>query len=257
MKLTIENRALRIEAETPADVREVIEHFKLDPFAHTEAMATGRMVYTKQPSARDNSAHFPVSHTVGVSFVRPYLERLAKITGRSADDVPTIDPAARYESHHVRNLQYTHVVTHARLDADGYHFTGIQHSQDWNGDNAEKRAPRLFAEYVTQALGHVKREPEFIEVGHGGLLRRNPNYLRNHAPTPRAESLAVWACIWQWWLDNCATEGQKTLIVQAAACHRSVCRNERFSDYLARSYDNGFRTAWDQPVAPYADFQKL
>jgi hypothetical protein len=242
--------SLTFTAETTAESVEIVKHFRLDTLSCINGIQSGNLTHCAVPSNRDHSSWFAVSHQLGREWVAPYFAKLASITGWDGADMPTI-PAPRYPGGYCVNLCHTHIVESATIDASGYAAAGFVSCGDWNGATGQDRAPRLFAEYLTESLGHRPSEPEFIEVGNGGLLRRNPNYLRRRPVQPRLTSAPLFDCLWQHWLTHHATSGQRDIAEKADALHRGVCRNDSQASFLIRSYDNGFRLAWDAPIVEY------
>lgn len=254
MKFAIVDKCLQIQAETPAEVLETLKHFRLDIAAHVDAIASGMLTHTAKPGSRDNGEWFACDYTAPPEFLAPYFARLQKLTGY-AGPIPSID-APRYEGHCV-NLCHTHIVETASISPAGYRARGFICSADWNGRTAAERAPGNFAEYICEKLGDTRRESEFIEIGNGGLLKRNPNYLKRHAPHAALTNVPLFSAVLQWWIDTQATQAQKDVLQTCDTNHRSVCKNDALGAHLIRSYDDGYRVAWDKPLISFAAFQAM
>ena len=99
-------------------------------------------------------------------------------------------------------------------------------------------------DYVREGVGARKSEPEFIELS-GGLLKRNPNYLKRHAPHVACTSEPIFARLLQWWADTHATPAQKQILADAENAHKTtISKNGRLSELLMRSYDGAFTTSY-------------
>lgn len=239
----IDNVGLQITAETTAEVKEVIGHYKLDVMLYIESLSTGHVVHIHRAGKRDNAAWFKVSSFVPAEWIKPYMDKLQHITGYSGP-IPSVENAPRYpDSARCVNLCYTHLVSDARIGPDGMVFDGYMHCGDWNGKTADARAPALFAEYVRAGLGATKLEPEHIRLGNG-LLKENPNYLHRYAPHAACTSASVLQCLLTWWLDTHATDGQKDVMSKALANHKTVCKTDTLGSWLIREYQ-GLRTSWE------------
>lgn len=256
MKFEIANDGfLEITAQTPAEVREVLKEFDLDPFEYVEALSTGTLVHRAAPPRRDNGAWFECEYTAGPEWLKPYMERLKTITGYEGA-IPTIEDAPRFDRTFA-NLCPTHNMASARLDAKGYTAKGYVQCGDWAGRKAVDRAPGYFAESIQMKLGDQKHEPEMIQIGDGGLYKRNPNYMKHYAPHAAATNATLFGALLQWWLDTHANAAQRKVVADAIACHQSVCKTDTLGAWMLRSYEGGWRTGWDQPVITYVEWQQL
>lgn len=252
MKFQVIDKELHIECENARDVVEAVKHFNFDIAEHAEAIANGALSIVRKSSRQNNGAWFECEYTTQVEYLRPYFDKLKQITGYCGE-LPTID-APCYERK--MNLCYTHIVDHAQITPEGFKAHGFIESQDWHGKTAQERAPVQFREYIVAEIGDTKHEREFIELD-SGLLKRNPNYLKRHYPHAALANRALWACLWAWWFDTFATDEQKAIIKQTEDNHRTVCKTESLSDFLMRSYENGFRTTWGNPLISFDQFQKM
>lgn len=252
MQFAIIDKALQVAAETPADVLEMLKHYRLDILQHADALASGHLVHTV-PGGKDGGQWFAITSVLGSEWAAPYLARLAHLTGYTGP-VPAIECPRYPGSIAAHHLQHTHIVESATLGSDGFVFRGYVHSQDWNGRTARDRYAARFAECVREGVGATKTEPEFLPVGNGGLLKRNPNYLRRHAPHPAASSASVLGAIYQWWLDAKATPGQRGIIARCMANHHTVCPRDDLGSYFLRMYDAGYRVDWGAPLVSFTEF---
>ena len=251
----LDNGSLQITAETAAEVKEIVTHYKLDILQYVDALSAGMLTYEVKPSSRDNSAWFAVSSFVDPAWLKPYMVRLEKITGYYGP-TPTIEDTPKYPgSPWAHNLQYTHIVTQSKITSEGMVFEGFINCGDWNKKKAAERAVPMFADYVRENLGARKHEPEFISLNNG-LFQRNPKYLTRHAPHPECSSSSLFDCLLTWWLNTQATECQKDIMVRALACHVSVCKTDTLGSWLIREYQ-GLRTSWESPLVTYEQFKGL
>lgn len=243
MKIEMQEAGLQFTAETSHEVLELIKHFNLDVITNVEAIAAGSLSHLSKHGGRDNRAWFAVSTHLGVEWLKPYTDRLAYVTGYTGP-IPKIDPAPRYS--HDWLLCHTHTVTQARIDETGYHFDGFKNASDWNGKAAAVNAADYFTDYCRESLGERHHEPEYIGVGYGGggLLKRNPNYLKRHPVKPTLHNHLVFGELLQWWLNSEATTGQIEVATKAFACHKTVCKSDELGAWMLREY-SGWRTAWD------------
>ncbi len=247
---------LEITAETPAEVREVIKHYGLDPFQYPEAFTSGVLTYVHSERGRDNAAIFAGSVELVSQWTAPYERRLRSLTGYTGPFGGIFGvPILAYGP----NLCHTFLPTQAYiLQGGSLLVSGFQWAADWNGRDAAERAGLLFADYVQQEVGARKSEPEYIAANEAGtLMRRNPNYLKRYAPHPEATNARFFNHIVQWWLDEKATPGQRELVAKALACHRTVCNNHSLGAWLLRSYENGWRTSWEGPLVTFEEFKAL
>jgi len=248
---------LEITAETPAEVRELMKEFQLDPFQHAEAFATGALVYRAEPpQGRENGAWFKCEYTAGPEWIKPYMDRLKAITGYDGP-IPEIESAPLFENDTFRNLCPTHFMESAWLHAGGYTARGYVRCGDWCGRKAADRAPGYFAESIKKKLGGQKHEPEMIPLNNG-LYKRNPHYgTRFHPPHPEATNAALFGALLNWWLQTHANDAQRKVVAEALACHRMVSKTMTLGEWALRSYEGGWRTAWHKPVLKYAEWQQL
>lgn len=254
MKFTVINKALKITAESPREVLEMIKHYSLDTLAHVEAIASGHLVHIVGPGKRDNGEWFPVSHTLGAEWLAPYMKRLQDMTGFSGHIADR--PGPRYPSGYCVNLCHTHIVESASISSVSYTARGFIHSQDWNGRTAAQRYKEAFAGYVAANMGDVKREPEYIRMDNG-WLKENPNYLKRHAPHAAPKSAAVFECLFNAWLEKYASEEQRQIVTRCMANHHTVCPRDGMGEFFLRSYDRGYRVDWGGPLVSFEEFAKL
>ena len=252
MQFKIEDKALHVTAETPREVLEMVKHYRLDVLEHADALASGHLVHVCPPG-KDGGEWFAVSSQLGPEWLAPYMARIQHLTGYTGHLADM--PGPRYPAGYADNLCHTHIVQTATVSSVGAHFHGFIHSGDWNGKTAAQRYQAYFDECVRAGMGDTKQEREFLEVGNGGLLKRNPNYMRRHAPNAAAASAAVLECLLQHWLDRYATPGQRDIIARCMANHRTVCKNDGMGAYFLRMYDQGYRVGWDLPLVSFDEFK--
>jgi hypothetical protein len=245
-------RCLKIVAENRDEVREIIDHYKLDPFQYTPEYEVGEMTHVCRPSKRDNAAWFALSTSLSSEWSNPYLYVLERFTGytlTAEDKIPL-----RPYGYSGRRICHTHIEETVCMDSKGIHAQGFVDCGDWNGRTAAERAPGVYRRSVEDCFGENVAEPKYVRVG--PYRRKNPNYGRWSA-VPKAHSWSTMEDIFNWWLANKATPGQKAIWEKADACYRSVCRSS-FAASTVRHYDRGIRVAWDGEgsVVSFEDFQK-
>lgn len=252
MQFSIIDKSLRIQSETPAEALEIIQHYRLDVLAHADALSSGLLTHVVDPSRQHNSRWFAVSHRVDAAWMFPYMARLSVLTGFHGQ-IPDI-PAPRYPAGYCVNLCHTHIVESATVSGVSYFAQGFIESGDWNNQTAAARSSPSFVEQIIEDIGARKSEPEFIEL-RNGLLKKNPGYLRRHAPHPQLTSSILFGTLFQWWADNHATAGQRDILTRCEANHRTVCPRDPLASHLMRSYEPGFRVSWDAPAVSFTEFR--
>lgn len=221
MKFTLTNGALTIRATSAKEVKELLDHFRLDVTAHIDDLVKGHLEHVSFNAKRP---WFAVGAQVPFTFLQPYYDRLKQITGYAGPAFDIVGDRLRYCSRRLTSLCHTHLVTEACISAQGYQAIGFIASEDWNGRPADERAVTNFNEYLREHLGDRKSEPEFLEIN-SGLLRRNPNYGKRYPPHPAAKSEAVFEVIFSHWLHTLASREQIALFIEAAACYKTVVKS--------------------------------
>ena len=241
---------LTIKAVTAKEVAEMCEHFRLDITKHTDQLVAGEMTYTVSGEKRP---WFHLFADVPFEFLQPYYDLLKKITGYTG---PAFEIAApRYPgSRHVVNLQYTHIVVDAAIDATGYHAEVFLQAEDWNGELAAVRAPRNFDEYLREDLGARKHEPEFIRLGNG-LLKENPKYLHRYPPHAALTSASLFEAIFNHWFREHATRAQVELWRAGEVAYRTVCKTGTLAASMLRNYSSEFHIENYRRTVTFAEFQ--
>lgn len=247
-----EGKALKITATDPAACRELVEHYKLDPFHYAAVAMGGHLEYIDRCSKKDNETWFQETVQLGPEWLAPYMKQLERWFGYTGP-IPLIENAPIYGGY-PKQLCHTHMVERAMISPDGYWALGYQQSRDYNGKPAEQRSRQYFHEYVQEDLGDRRHEPEYLALDNG-LYRRNPNYLKSHHPHPAAKNERITTALVQWWVANVATPGQKACLEEALATHRSVCKNDSYGGWLGRSSGGIYRT-WEKHVK-WEEFRSL
>lgn len=212
------------------DVRGKVRELLSDsPLSHT----------TDEGDAR-NGAWFVVTGRIEREFLAPYYSELLRRTGYSCNghvpDMPSPRLLPQLQSYEILDL-YT---------KDGcLHYTALYHSQDWGKRKALDGAIHGAAFSLQLKLGEIKREPEYRH-GSDGRIYPNPDYLRQHPPHPAFDSDWFWYALVDWWLDNVASEKQKTVVKKSGDLHMANTR--RPSDLHDRRSFSGIRTAWEGPA---------
>jgi hypothetical protein len=205
---------LHFTAESSADVVALCARFK--PFnlelpeelvKYADAIRLGSLVVEDGSEKRP---YFRIETALDVEWLEPYAKRLRSWVGwGELEQVELEFPCL------VRPLCHTHSVTRAFLDGGHLCFEGYQQASEWNGKAAHVRAEKMFLDYVQEDIGARKQEPEYIGIngGGGGLLKRNPNYLRRNPPHPHLSHAGLFNALFSWWRANRASDAQKRLLV--------------------------------------------
>jgi hypothetical protein len=248
-------KGLQITAENPAEVRTVIQHFKLDPFEYVEGIGTGSLVYVEKASGYQGTAEWhALTASLGPEWLAPYMDRLQRVTGY-AGPIPTLELAATDWQPSGWLLSHTHHVDRASISPEGAQVHGYKMAGEWNGRTAAQYAVQLFVEYVRKDIGDEKREPEYIRLGNG-LLKENPNYLKRHAPHAALTNSRLFGALVQWWMDTHATPGQRETLEKAFATYKTVCKTASLGEWLIREY-SGYRLTWESGVISFEQFKGL
>ena len=247
MKFMIQEdpKYLAVEAETREEVREVIDHFKLDPFDCVEAKYAGRMVH-KAFAGREHE-WYSVSCELGPEWLKPYLDNLQRLAGKPVvleHDIDIPPYGGRYEY----KLCHTHLVHRAVARPEGFAFDGIVWSKPWNGMTPEVYAGKRFVNYCQTAVGHYEeRVPEYSETG-SGLYRRNVNFGQLKAPPkPGLTSPLILEALAGYWLAHQATPGQREALEQSLKTYQGTCKTSGLGDMLERTY-GVLHPTWDKPL---------
>lgn len=167
---------LFIADQSPEDVHELLKFFRLKITDHLPELTAGHMEYLSKAS------WFEVSTILGAEWLAPYLKKLGEFTDTP---VPEMTPLPWNEYNW--SICHTHLVEKAWFEDGCYVSEGYIIGREWNGQTAEVRAERNYAEYVRDFVGATKQEPEFIDKGYG-RESKNPNYMKRHYPHPEFSS---------------------------------------------------------------------
>lgn len=205
-------------AETPAEVVELADHFRLfdkeNPealLAYAEAIKAGVYTHVSNPTKRN---WHRVTSALDIEFTRPYTELLNNLTGYEGEF-----PDGDYTDKHPRRLCHTHHTLAFGVGRGHFTFDVVISSEAWNGLTAAQYAERNVFDYVGQDVGYRRQEREFLERSNGQIYR-NPDYLKRHKSEPAVGAPWLWEILFEWWRDNHATPGQKA-ILDNAICHYS------------------------------------
>lgn len=252
MKFSLNNGKLTISAESTAEVKEMLDHYRKDVTQHIDALISGQFEVT---TGTERRPYFAQSVSVPFEFLAPYYTLLERVTGYTGEPF-TIDNAPRYGDSRSRvNLCHTHIVTYASVDANGMHFEGFNCAEDWNNRTAEENAKRYYAEYVRASIGYTKSEPEFIRTGWGGNMKRNPNYMKRHYPEAKATSASLFEFLFNHWLANVANDAQRVLWAEGEKCFRTVVKAESLASSMVRNYSDNFHIDGYSKSVTFAEFQ--
>lgn len=149
---------------------------------------------------------FLVAGQTKPNFVEAYHTLLTKLTGQTL----TL-PELNLTDHHPRRVSHTHITRNCVLDSSGYHYAIFIQSEYWVGKSAEERAIESALDYAEEDISYRPIEPEFIQDDRNHV-KRNPNYLKRRRSLPVATRNWVWLPIWDWWVENHATPGQKDFV---------------------------------------------
>lgn len=250
---------MTVVAETPAEVVELAAHFRIfdkenpdDLVAMAEAIKAGTLTYVSQSSKRP---WYRVESALDHEFSEPYEKWLARLVSHDAT-LPALDLTPI----HPRRLCHTHITDTAWIEDGHIQFTGFVNSEDWNGKTAADRAFSTALDYTAEDFGTRQHEPEYIGIKQrgGGLMKRNPNYLKRHPARPAASCEWLKSALFDWWMKNHATDEQRAIINGAASLSHSRYSNPVWAEYSLYvpdpsgtcNYDgNGFMArvySWDE-----------
>jgi hypothetical protein len=244
---------LTVTAETPAEVKELSDHFKLHDTGKPEdlmnlatALQAGRLVHTSSPQKRP---WFEVESALDHEFTKPYKDLLERLTGY-ADNLPDLD----LTTFHPRRLCHTHITATCGLEHEHYVYRIIKQSEAWNDKTAQEYADSSAQDYAEEELGFRPHEREYVQAKNGGY-QLNPNYLKRHRAKPGTGAPWLWSVLFRWWLDNHATEAQRAAIAENDATHAKHKLSD--SDWMIRHSgtdtahlvgSSGLYLTYDEPV---------
>lgn len=236
--------SLTFIAETPYEVLDLLNHFRLDQIKHLPELNKGFMEYTSNPKKR---FWYPVTAELSPEWMDPYYKLLERITGYSGKLID-LDPAPS------PGLCHTHVVQTSRVRNGVYFNEGFIQAEDWNGQDAEYRAAKNFDEYTKAFIGHITLDPEYL-MDEFGRERRNPNYLRRNPATPALEKKELFTALFKEWEKLHATEGQKLLIQKGIECERTI-RCNFYERFVTSPWADSFHIENHTKQVSYSDFQR-
>ena len=249
-----------VTATTVAEKMDTIQHFRLfdgDPLKAAKAISSKKPLVVTKSGGRDNGAWFQIESSLDVPFSTPYYEELRKRTGYEGRGIlPDIGAEFLTPRYPRGPLRYTHYVRGIWTGHGHVCFDALVHSQDWNGRKAGDRAQPYAETNIAREIGDTKIEREFMELGNG-LLRRNPNYLRQHAPHPALTAQWFFSALVDWWLANEANEAQRELVRVSGELMKENHNGVSDLHCIRHNWDGGIRHDWNKPVVKWAKFQKL
>lgn len=236
--------SMTVTASTPEEKKHVIGHFRLhdnDAVAQAQPILdSAPFVHTPEAGCRDNAAWFECTGSLDMEFSTPYFREYEKRTGDTGRGIlPDIDltPAYPWDG-----LRFTHYMEQFWTEHGHFCFRAIVQSRDWNGKAAADRADGYALDAIQEMVGTRYLEPEYIETGFGGQMKRNPNYLKRHPVKPALSADWLFQALLEHWLKEKATPGQRELF----ALNIEVMRQARCSSGLFSLRENsGIRKSWE------------
>ncbi len=207
--------SLVVTAETPAEVMEVWQHYRLDSgtpegvLKMAEAIQAGRYIHTTQP--HPTRKWFDVDVYLNRA-LNPYWALLKRMTGFDVGVNPESSfPDTNLTSLYPNRLGFTHITDSIAIEDGAIHAHVYIQAQDWNNRDAATNVQRNADDYVMEQVGKRKHEREFITAGNGHMVA-NKNYLKRHQAEPGLGAPWLWTVVFAWWRANHATEGQRRLL---------------------------------------------
>lgn len=204
---------LSVTAESASEVLEIADHFRMfgddadGAIAKAQAIVAGSLTHT---SGTDKRPWFVIESSLGHEFTEPYKAWLLRRTGYDGQL-----PSADLTPFHPRRLCHTHITLAVGLEQEHITYSVAVRSGDWNGKPANDRAWVTAEDYVSEDFGERKHENEYIPArgdGGGGMMKRNPNYLKRHKPHPAASCQWLKSWLFSWWRQNHASDKQREIL---------------------------------------------
>ena len=146
-----------------------------------------------------------------MTFLEPYLDCMRSHLGFEGplpdmDLTPKIGPI---------QFKATRIVMSLWIKDQVICYKAFDNAGAWNGRDAKDNAAKYTWEHLAEEFGTRRHEPEYISVrgdGGGGLIKHNPDYLKQHKPQPALGSDWLLNCLIAWWRKNIANERQKEVM---------------------------------------------
>ena len=203
--------ALTLTAENPSEVQALIDHFKL--FSNSsdvsvlqkriEALQSGTLTHTIYKEKRPVYA---VNSCLDFEFIEPYKKWALHNFG--FDGVfPDLEIPMKWGG-----LQYTNYKARLFTQCEHICFEAFTSAEPWAHKSAQDYAEYKVKDCIGEEFGDRYREPEFIQAVRSCCMKRNPNYLKRHAPKPAATNARLKRAFFEWWEHNAANDAQKAII---------------------------------------------
>lgn len=218
MRFELNDNALRVIAETQADVLTIVRHYDLlhskrspeQLIATAQAISAGSIEYVDKGT--DKRPWFDVPVCLDKA-LEPYQYLLKRLTGY---DGPILDMDLTL--HDPKRLVHTHITGRIGIEDGCITALVFVRSEDWNGQTAELRSADMAADYLQERLGFRRFEREHIQMDNG-LYRHNPDYLKHHKAQPGLGAEWLWKVLFSWWRENHATNRQRAVLNAVDALH--------------------------------------
>lgn len=246
---------LEVKAESSVDVEQMIDHFRLfNDLTNVEtlkariaALESGKLSHTIES---DKRPVYAVECCLDHDFTLPYKD-WAKDNFGYDGTFPNLNIPRKWNGLIHTNYQNKLHIEHEHICVEAFIS-----AQPWNGKDAQDYAESLVKRYLSDEFGQTYHEPEFIHTA-GGQYKKNPNYLKTHAPKPAATNPRLKKAFFKWWLECCANEAQKIIVagnreISKNAKYMSAFEFERFEDRIYYEC-----TGNDYKSISFADFAKL
>lgn len=202
---------LEFVAETAQEVGNLIKHFRLFPDVSKVETLKARIAALESGTYRhtigtDKRPAYAVNGCLGAEFSAPYVEWMKRDLGHDGP-LPDLELARKWGGLIHTNYQ-------ARVYTQGGHicFEAFTTSEPWNGKDAQDYAESCVVDYIGEEFGTRYREPEMIQAGRSGMMKRNPDYLKRHRATPQASNATLKRAVFAWWLERHANAAQRAVV---------------------------------------------
>lgn len=224
--------SLAIHAETPEEVKQLQDHFKIfrldeldQVVTFAETLKKGRLVHWIGQRSDRGTALLPVSVAMPTATFEPYAKLMQNTTGWDCRQLQLERTTGLpWLGHHFH-------LTRMWLDRSELRVEGFANCYgDKRSPVDPKKVIETFKDYLQEHLGDRKHEPEMIPKGNGGYYP-NPNYLRQHKAHPATSNNELWRWLFDYWRANHARPEQ----LRALAGQDELA--VKFNHHWGRAYD--------------------
>ncbi len=114
----------------------------------------------------------------------------------------------------------------------------------YNGKDAEY-CYKQAEDCIKETFGERPHEPEFKHCSDGGYYK-NPNYLKRHPVKPSTKARWFLKVLFDWWLDNLASDWQRVVIRQYEKLNTDNKFKKSIVEEFSICYENPHgSTNWD------------